>query len=135
VGNAMNPQFTQDVTAHLRLFNVRRSFFMITNEEYQNALNIVKAYRQQCIDVIAEIDKNTDKYYELRNSKLGDSDLSVRAKNVLFFNDFELNQFDSLVKDLANISRNELLKCRNLGKKSLTEIDELCKVANILMRP
>ena len=110
-------------------------FIMITNEEYQKALSIVKAYGQQCIDVITEIDKNTDKYYELRNSKLGDSDLSVRAKNVLFFNEFGLNQFDSLVKDLANISRTELLRCRNLGRKSLMEIDELCKNANLLMRP
>ena len=108
---------------------------MITNEEYQKALNIVKSYRQQCVDVITEIDKNTDKYYELRNSKLGDSELSMRAKNALFFNEFGLNQFDSLVKDLANISRNELLKCRNLGRKSLTEIDELCQNANLLMRP
>ena len=108
---------------------------MITNEEYQKALSIVKAYRQQCVDVITEIDENTDKYYELRNSKLGDSDLSVRVMKVLFFNHFELNQFDSLVKDLANISRSELLRCRNLGKKSLIETEDLCKQANILMRP
>jgi hypothetical protein len=30
VGNAMNPQFTQDVSAHLRLFNVGGSFFMLS---------------------------------------------------------------------------------------------------------
>lgn len=29
MGNAMNPQFTQDVSAHLRLFNVGGWFFMI----------------------------------------------------------------------------------------------------------
>jgi len=111
---------------------------MITNEEYQKALQIVKQYREQCISVIAEIDKNTDKYFELRNTKLADTfvtGLSVRALNVLFFNNFNLNQFDSIVKDLANVSREELIKCRNLGKKSLTEIDELCKRANVMMRP
>lgn len=108
---------------------------MITETEYQKALSIVKKYRQQCIDCISEIDENTDKYFTLRNSKIGDSKLSVRAKNVLFFNDFGLNQFESLVKDLANVSRYDLLRCRNLGKKSLVEIEELCKEANILMRP
>ena len=111
---------------------------MITNEEYQKALQIVKQYREQCIAVIAEIDKHTDKYFELRNTNLADTfvtNLSVRALNVLFFNDFNLNQFDSVVKDLANVSRTELMKCRNLGKKSLTEIDELCKRANVMMRP
>ena len=108
---------------------------MITNEEYQKALSIVKEYRQQCVNVITEIDKNTDKYSEFRNTKLVDTPLSVRALNVLFYNDFELNYYDSLVKDLANISRTELLRCRNFGKKSLVEIDNLCKQANILMRP
>ena len=108
---------------------------MITNEEYQKAICIVKAYRQQCIEVITEVDKLTDKFYELRNSKLGDSNLSVRAKNVLFYNNFELNHFESLVKDLSNISLNELLKCKNMGKRSLLEIQELCNKANILMRP
>jgi len=107
---------------------------MITNEEYQKALSIVKMYKQQCIDCIAEISEITDKYYHLRNSKLGESNLSVRAKNVLFFNDFDLNQFDSLVKDLANISRRKLLNCKNLGKKTLDEIDQLCNDANIEMR-
>ena len=111
---------------------------MITNDEYQKALQIVKQYRQQCLDAITEIDKNSDKYFEIRNTKLADTfvtDLSVRALNVLFFNNFNLNQFDSLVKDLANVSRAELLQCRNMGKKSLMEIDALCQKANILMRP
>lgn len=110
---------------------------MITNEEYQKALQIVKQYREQCISVIAEIDKNTDKYFELRNTVIAHTlvtNLSVRTLNVLFYN-FNLNAFDSVVKDLANVSREELIKCRNFGKKSLTEIDELCKRAKVMMRP
>ena len=106
----------------------------ISIEEYQKALSIVKAYRQQCIDSISDIDENTGEHFLLRNTKLCDSNLSARVKNVLFF-DFGLNQFDSLVKDLSNISRYELSRSRNLGKKSLIEIDELCKKANMLIRP
>ena len=111
--------------------------YMITNEEYQKALQIVKQYREQCISVIAEIDKNTDKYFELRNTVLAHTlvtDLSNRTLYVLR-NNFDLDVFDSVVKDLANISREELIKCRNFGKKSLTEIDELCKRANVIMLP
>ncbi len=108
---------------------------MITNDEYQKALQIVKQYRQQCLDAITEIDKNCDKYFEIRNTKLADTDLSVRVFNVLYYNNFNLNGFDGLVKDLANVSRAELLQCRNMGKKSIMEIDALCQKANILMRP
>jgi DNA-directed RNA polymerase alpha subunit len=110
---------------------------MITNEEYKNALYIVKLYRQQCVDTIIEIDKSDydNKWYTIRNKLISDTDLSVRAMNVLFFGGFGLNQFDSLVKDLSLISRSELIRTRNLGKKSLGEIDLLLKEANVLMKP
>lgn len=37
MGNAMNLQFTQDISAHLRLFNVGRSFIMVevSKEKFQ----------------------------------------------------------------------------------------------------
>lgn len=106
---------------------------MVSHKEYQNALSVLKAYKQQCIEVIDEIDENINEYYVLRESKLFKSNLSVRIKNVLLGNNFGLNR-DSLVKDLSNISMNDLLRCRNLGKKSLSDIKELCKLANVSMR-
>jgi ERCC4-type nuclease len=108
---------------------------MITYEDYKTALSIVKEYRKQCADVLAEIDQSTDKYYELRNRKLDNTLLSARAINVLFFGGFGLERFRGSVKDLANISRMELMRCKNSGRKTVSEIEDLCREANISMLP
>ena len=51
--------------------------------------------------------------------KLGDMGLSVRAYNCLKAADIDT------FADLVSYSRNELMRFRNFGRKSLTEIDEL----------
>ena len=56
---------------------------------------------------------------QLFKTKLADLDLSVRALNCLKAADIET------LGDLCRIQRAELLKFRNFGKKSLTELDEL----------
>lgn len=54
---------------------------------------------------------------QLLKTKLVDMDLSVRALNCLKAADIET------LGDLCKINRQELLKFRNFGKKSLTELD------------
>lgn len=54
---------------------------------------------------------------QLFKTKLADLDLSVRALNCLKAADIET------LGDLCRIQRSELLKFRNFGKKSLTELD------------
>jgi len=56
---------------------------------------------------------------QLLKSKLSDMDLSVRALNCLKAADVET------LGDLVKFNKNDLLKFRNFGKKSLTELDEL----------
>ena len=56
---------------------------------------------------------------QLLKTKLVDKDLSVRALNCLKAADVET------VGDLVRLNRNDLLKFRNFGKKSLTELDAL----------
>ena len=56
---------------------------------------------------------------QLLKTKLSDQDLSVRALNCLKAADVDT------VGDLVKLNRNDLLKFRNFGKKSLTELDEL----------
>ena len=56
---------------------------------------------------------------QLLKMKLADQDLSVRALNCLKAAEIET------IGDLVKLHRNELLKFRNFGKKSLTELDEL----------
>jgi len=56
---------------------------------------------------------------QLLKSKLTEMNLSVRALNCLKAADVET------VGDLVSFNKNDLLKFRNFGKKSLTELEEL----------
>ncbi len=58
-------------------------------------------------------------------TKLVDMDLSVRALNCL-----KAAEVDTL-GELVTFNRNDLLKFRNFGKKSLTELDELLEDLNL----
>ena len=62
---------------------------------------------------------------QLLKTKLSDQDLSVRALNCLKAADVDT------VGDLVRLNRNDLLKFRNFGKKSLTELDELLSSLNL----
>jgi len=62
---------------------------------------------------------------QLLKSNLVDLDLSVRAINCLKAADVET------LGDLCRITRAELLKFRNFGKKSLTELDEKLESLNL----
>ena len=69
----------------------------------------------------AENDLNEPELHmrQLLKTKLVDKDLSVRALNCLKAADVET------IGDLVKLNRNDLLKFRNFGKKSLTELDAL----------
>ena len=56
---------------------------------------------------------------QLLKTKLVDMDLSVRALNCLKAADIET------LGDLVSYNKNDLLKFRNFGKKSLTELEDL----------
>ena len=56
---------------------------------------------------------------QLLKTKLIDMDLSVRALNCL-----KAAEVDTL-GDLVSFNKNDLMKFRNFGKKSLTELEEL----------
>jgi DNA-directed RNA polymerase subunit alpha len=58
---------------------------------------------------------------QMLKGRLAEMDLSVRALNCLKAAEVET------LGDLVSINRNELLKFRNFGKKSLTELDDLVK--------
>ncbi|MFM7078535.1 MAG: DNA-directed RNA polymerase subunit alpha C-terminal domain-containing protein, partial [Bacteroidota bacterium] len=62
---------------------------------------------------------------QLLKTKLVDMDLSVRALNCLKAADVET------LGDLVSYSKNDLLKFRNFGKKSLTELEDLVKSKNL----
>ena len=66
-----------------------------------------------------EFDEEVLHMRQLLKTKLIDLDLSVRALNCLKAAEVET------LGDLVKFNKNDLLKFRNFGKKSLTELDEL----------
>lgn len=66
-----------------------------------------------------ELDEESLRIRHLLLTKLSDMGLSVRAYNCLKAADIDT------FADLVSYSRNELMKFRNFGKKSLNEIDQL----------
>lgn len=72
-----------------------------------------------------EFDEEILHMRQLLKTKLVDLDLSVRALNCL-----KAAEVDTL-GDLVKYNKNDLLKFRNFGKKSLTELDDKLKSMNL----
>ena len=66
-----------------------------------------------------EFDETSLHMRQLLKTKLVDMDLSVRALNCLKAADVET------LGELVAFNKNDLLKFRNFGKKSLTELEDL----------
>ena len=79
-------------------------------------------------DEIAQTDSYDEESLHMRQllkTKLVDMDLSVRALNCL-----KAAEVDTL-GDLVSFNKHDLMKFRNFGKKSLTELDELVAIKNL----
>ncbi len=79
-------------------------------------------------DVIAQTESYDEESLHMRQllkTRLIDLDLSVRALNCL-----KAAEVDTL-GDLVSFNKNDLMKFRNFGKKSLTELDELVNMKGL----
>jgi DNA-directed RNA polymerase subunit alpha len=92
--------------------------FMLFSDERITLDNIEKT-------VSEEFDESSLHTRQLLKTKLVDMDLSVRALNCLKAADVET------LGDLVQFNKNDLLKFRNFGKKSLTELEELVKTKGL----
>ena len=72
-----------------------------------------------------DFDETTAHVRQLLKTKLIDLDLSVRALNCL-----KAAEVDTL-GDLVSFNKSDLLKFRNFGKKSLTELENLVASKNL----
>ena len=77
------------------------------------------------VDSNEEFDEEVLKMRQLLKTKLTDMDLSVRALNCL-----KAANVDTL-GELVQFNKTDLLKFRNFGKKSLTELDDLLESLNL----
>lgn len=74
---------------------------------------------------VEEFDEDSLHMRQLLKTRLIDMDLSVRALNCLKAADVET------LGELVQFNKSDLLKFRNFGKKSLTELDELVESKNL----
>ena len=77
------------------------------------------------VDSNEEFDEEVLHMRQLLKTKLVDMDLSVRALNCLKAADVDT------LGDLVQYNKTDLLKFRNFGKKSLTELDDLLESLNL----
>jgi DNA-directed RNA polymerase alpha subunit len=108
---------------------------MITYEEFLNAVEVINNYKKQVEeDYIRLKNVSQNKYitydYPNKNTLIKDSDLSVRALTVLHQN----NLIDKKIKDLSNYSITDLLKFKNMGKRTLNEIKMLCHLCGFSLK-
>jgi len=77
------------------------------------------AFEDELKQQVPATDEKEAQLRQLLKTKLVDLDLSVRALNCLKAADIET------LGELVTFNKNDLLKFRNFGKKSLAELEEL----------
>ena len=112
------------------IFDIQTDGSITPKDALQEAAKILihhfMLFSDERITLDTEIKSETEEFDEtslhmrqLLKSKLVDLDLSVRALNCLKAADVET------LGDLVSYNKNDLLKFRNFGKKSLTELEDL----------
>ena len=112
------------------IFDIKTDGSIHPKDALQEAAKILihhfMLFSDERITLDSEIKSETEEFDEtslhmrqLLKSKLVDLDLSVRALNCLKAADVET------LGDLVSYNKNDLLKFRNFGKKSLTELEDL----------
>ena len=116
----------------------------VTRKQFESAVSIVNKYQAQVRSELKNIEsmtKGSSKFLNVSNeTKLHNVDASVRLLNLLrayLYNEgFEMRgYFNIIVGDLSCISLSEFMKCRNTGKKTNEELQELCLMAGVELKP
>lgn len=102
---------------------------MITEIKYRNALKVIKAYEEQTknqkFEKIKELGITLDT--EIENLS---SHISTKLYSVLYDRSFyRWNERPQKLSDFTNLTKAELSKWRNIGKKSVDEFVNLMAIA------
>ena len=106
---SINPKDALEEAAKILIYH-----FMLFSDERITMMDDKKAASE-------DLDENSLHIRQLLKTKLVEMDLSVRALNCLKAAEVET------IGDLVSLDKHDLLKFRNFGKKSLTELEELVR--------
>lgn len=116
--------------------NKRPKGDIITYNQFLEALQIVKKYGRQIELHNEDVRSDTDaasRFIRLTDeTKTKDIPLSRRTMNVLKGIEM-LKPPSSTLADMGNISKSMLMQQKNLGKRTMFEIEELCLYTGIKM--
>ena len=109
-----------------------------TYKEFQEALKIVNNYKNQIENHYKEVEKQ---YKEInrfagvtKETKILDiENIEVRTLNCLKAGEYL--DWETKIKDFENVKISELKKIRGFGKKSISEIKEICFFAGVSLLP
>ena len=106
---SINPKDALEEAAKILIYH-----FMLFSDERKTMMDEKKSASD-------DLDENSLHIRQLLKTKLVEMDLSVRALNCLKAAEVET------IGDLVSLNKHDLLKFRNFGKKSLTELEELVR--------
>ena len=106
---SINPKDALEEAAKILIYH-----FMLFSDERITMMDEKKVASE-------DLDENSLHIRQLLKTKLVEMDLSVRALNCLKAAEVET------IGDLVSLDKHDLLKFRNFGKKSLTELEELVR--------
>lgn len=107
----------------------------VSGEEYLNALEVIKSYREETRKKSKEIEKTVKRAIIYRENKKGgllSDHLPTKCCNALRCISNDEYKFEHIVgkitkvEQLEGLSVKQLRRCPGLGKKSMHEIIELC---------
>ena len=136
----MNKDNKKEQTKQCTITGVVRS--AITYEQFQEALKIVNEYKTKLEEHYKIAKKEIEGISKFANvtkeTKIYDTDLSVRCLNILRANEDKLGingKWEMKLKELSKLSMSKFLQCRFAGKKTLQELKELCFYADVKLLP
>jgi hypothetical protein len=114
---------------------------MITREQYENAVQTILAYNEQCKKDVEEI-KNLpipnfvkDNHNTLPYTKITDLDITPRLYNRLYHLIYPKSMHGCTLLDLCEYSIIDFQEIQGVGKRTIKEISEIMSLAGLRFKP
>lgn len=109
---------------------------MISLKEYQDALKIVEAYRrQQYIREPVNIDPNIYSEMSIHDIDGLTASVYIMLKTLAEYELPEIRKHDLKLKHFAKLSKTEILRYRNFGKRKLEILEHHLALAGLHLEP
>jgi hypothetical protein len=109
---------------------------MISLQEYQDALKIVETYRrQQYIKEPVNIDSNIYSEMSIYDIDGLTASVYIMLKTLAEYELPEIDKNNLKVKDFGGLSKTQLLKYRNFGKRKLEILEHHLALAGLHLEP